>query len=247
MAVLIVTGASRGIGAATALHAARNGWSVAVNYRSDSASAARVVEAIRREGGHAQAIQADVSREEEILRLFAECEARLGVTAGLVNNAATLEQQMRLEQMDAARMQRMFTVNAIGPMLCTREAVRRMSTRHGGKGGVIVNVTSGAARGGSPGEYTDYAASKGALETFTIGVAKEVAEEGIRVNGVRPGYIYTEMHALGGEPNRVERVKVNVPMKRGGRPEEVAASIVWLLSDQASYVTGTILDVSGGR
>lgn len=247
MAVLLITGAGRGIGAATALHAAREGWAVAVNYRSDSASAARVVEAIRTAGGTAEAIQADVSREDEILRLFSECEARLGVPAGLVNNAATLEQQMRLDQMDSARMHRMFTANSIGPMLCAREAVRRMSTKHGGTGGVIVNVTSVAARGGSPGEYTDYAASKGAVETFTIGLAKEVAEEGIRVNGVRPGYIYTEMHTLGGEPNRVERVKVNVPMKRGGQPEEVAAAIVWLLSEQASYVTGTILDVSGGR
>jgi len=185
--------------------------------------------------------------EDEVIRLFKTADRELGPLTALVNNAATLEPQMRLEQMDAARMQRMFATNAIGTMLCAREAVRRMSVRHGGSGGAIVNVSSGAARWGSPGEYVDYAATKGAIDTFTLGLAAEVAEEGIRVNAVRPGFIYTDMHTKGGEPGRVDRVKSMVPMKRGGQPEEVASAILWLLSDEASFVTGTILDVSGGR
>lgn len=214
-----------------------------VNYLQNRAAADGIVRALPK----AIAVQADIGVEAEVVRLFETADRELGPLTALVNNAATLESQMRLENMDAARMHRMFATNAIGTMLCSREAVRRMSRRHGGSGGAIVNVSSGAARWGSPGEYVDYAATKGAVDTFTVGLAAEVAEEGIRVNAVRPGFIYTEMHAKGGEPGRVDRVKSMVPMKRGGQPEEVAAAILWLLSDEASFVTGTILDVSGGR
>jgi len=242
-----VTGGGRGIGAATARLAAQRGYAVCVNYLQNRPAAESVAAAIHKAGGAAIAIQADISVEGQIVKLFAKVGRELGPLTALVNNAATLESQMRLEQMDAARMQRMFATNTVGTMLCSREAVRRMSARHGGSGGAIVNVSSGAARWGSPGEYVDYAATKGAIDTFTVGLAAEVAEEGIRVNAVRPGYIYTEMHAKGGEPGRVDRVKGMVPMKRGGQPEEVAAAILWLLSDEASFVTGTILDVSGGR
>ena len=238
-----MTGGGRGIGAATARLAAQRGYAVCVNYLQDRAAADEVVRAIPK----AIAVQADIGVEAEVIRLFETADRELGPLTALVNNAATLESQMRLEQMDAARMQRMFATNAIGTMLCAREAVRRMSVRHGGSGGVIVNVSSGAARWGSPGEYVDYAATKGAIDTFTLGLAAEVAEEGIRVNAVRPGFIYTDMHTKGGEPGRVDRVKSMVPMKRGGQPEEVASAILWLLSDEASFVTGTILDVSGGR
>ena len=242
-----MTGGGRGIGAATARLAAQRGYAVCVNYLQNRPAAESVVASIHKERGTALAVQADVGVEDQVVRLFKTVDRELGPLSALVNNGATLESQMRLEQMDAARMHRMFSTNAIGTMLCSREAVRRMSARHGGSGGAIVNVSSGAARWGSPGEYVDYAATKGAIDTFTVGLAAEVAEEGIRVNAVRPGYIYTEMHAKGGEPGRVDRVKGMVPMKRGGQPEEVAAAILWLLSDEASFVTGTILDVSGGR
>jgi NAD(P)-dependent dehydrogenase (short-subunit alcohol dehydrogenase family) len=245
--VLLVTGASRGIGAATARLAAKRGFTVCVNYLHQAEAAEAVISEIQRDGGKAIAVQADVSSEPDIVRLFETVDRDLGLLTALVNNAGTLEQQMRLDTMDAGRLQRIFTSNSIGPMICAREAVRRMSFRHGGAGGSIVNVSSAAARLGGPGEYVDYAASKGAIDTFTIGLAKEVAEEGIRVNGVRPGIIYTDIHAKGGEPKRVERVKPTIPMKRGGQPEEVAAAIIWLLSSEASYITGTILDVTGGR
>jgi NAD(P)-dependent dehydrogenase (short-subunit alcohol dehydrogenase family) len=226
--------------------AARRGYSVCVNYLNQHREAGEVVSAIERGGGRAIAVQADVSSESDVMRLFETVDLKLGRVSALVNNAATLERQMRLEAMDAARMQRIFATNVIGAFLCAREAVRRMSIRHGGSGGCIVNISSGAARSGAPGEYIDYAASKGALDTFTVGLAKEVAEEGIRVNGVRPGFIHTDLHAKGGEPGRVERVKSRVPLGRGGQPEEVAAAVLWLLSGEASYITGSIVDVSGG-
>ena len=245
--VLIVTGGGRGIGAATARLAAARGFAVAVNYRSDAKAASQVVSDIEAAGGRAIAIPADVALEADVVRLFQECDRALGTLSALVNSAGIIEKQMRVEDMDAGRLQRVFATNVYGPFLCSREAVRRMSTRHGGHGGSIVNVSSLASVYGSPNEYVDYAATKGALDTLTTGLAREVATEGIRVNVVRAGHIYTGFHALGGEPDRVERVKADVPMKRGGQPEEVAQAIVWLLSEQASYVTGTRLDVSGGR
>jgi len=245
--VLLITGASRGIGAATARLAARRGWAVAVNYYRQRDAAQAVVDAIRAEGGRAVALVGDVANEADVLRLFADTEAALGPLSALVNNAGVLAPQMPLADMDVARWQRMLATNVLGPLLCCREAVRRLSTRLGGQGGAIVNVSSAAARLGSPGEYVDYAASKGALDTLTLGLAKEVAAEGIRVNGVRPGFIYTDMHADGGEPGRVDRVKAGIPMQRGGQPEEVAAAILWLLSDEASFTTGHLLDVAGGR
>src|SRR5580698_344992 len=244
--VMIVTGGARGIGAATAKLAAARGFTVCVNYQQGQDAADSFVRDIASKGGHAIAVQADISSEAGVLSLFRQSDAIGGNISALVNNAATLESQMRLDSMEASRIERVFAVNVVGSMLCAREAVRRMSTRHGGSGGGIVNVSSGAAKYGSPGEYVDYAASKGAVDTFTVGLAKEVAEEGIRVNAVRPGFIYTGMHAKGGEPERVERVKILVPMQRGGQPEEVASAILWLLSPEASYITGTILDVAGG-
>jgi NAD(P)-dependent dehydrogenase (short-subunit alcohol dehydrogenase family) len=247
MSVLIVTGGSTGIGAATARLAAHKGYAVSISFLRQSDAAAETVAAIRNAGGRAISVQADISVEADVVRLFETTDRELGRPTALVNNAATLEPQTRLDSMDAARLHRIFSVNVIGSFLCAREAVRRMSTRHGGPGGAIVNVSSGAARHGSPSEYIDYAASKGAIDTMTIGLAKEVAEEGIRVNAVRPGFIYTGLHAKGGEPARVDRVKSLVPMQRGGQPEEVAAAILWLLSTEASYITGAILDVTGGR
>jgi NAD(P)-dependent dehydrogenase (short-subunit alcohol dehydrogenase family) len=245
--VLIVTGASRGIGAATARLAAEAGYDVCVNFRRDEASAAAVVDAVRARGRRAVAIAADVSREEDVLRLFDQCAAELGSVAALVNNAGILEKQMRLADMSVERLGRVFATNVIGTMLCAREAVRRMSKTHGGDGGAIVNVSSVAARHGAPNEYVDYAASKGAVDTFTVGLAKEVAADGIRVNAVLPGLIYTELHASGGEPGRVDRLIPTVPMQRGGQPDEVARTILWLLSDDASFVTGTLVKVAGGR
>ncbi|MEO8677775.1 MAG: SDR family oxidoreductase [Vicinamibacterales bacterium] len=245
--VLIVTGGSRGIGAATAILAAQRGYAVCVNYRVNQQAAERVVNTIKAFDGQAIAVAGDVSVEADVSRLFETCDTSLGSPSALVNNAGVLETQMRVETMDAARLHRIFATNVVGAFLCAREAVLRMSTRHGGAGGAIVNLSSGASRLGSPGEYVDYAASKGAIDTFTIGLAREVAEEGIRVNAVRAGFIYTEIHASGGEPNRVERVKAMVPMKRGGTADEVAAAVLWLLSDEASYTTGSFIDVTGGK
>ncbi|HET9223405.1 MAG TPA: SDR family oxidoreductase [Roseiflexaceae bacterium] len=244
---LLVTGGSRGIGAATAHLAAQRGYIVCITYLRNQAAAEAVVAGITANGGRALAFAADVGVEREVVRLFEQIDVQLGPVTALVNNAGILEQQMRVDQMDAARLQRIFTTNIVGPFLCAREAVRRMSTVYGGTGGAIVNVSSGAARLGAPGEYVDYAASKGAIDTFTIGLAKEVATEGIRVNAVRPGVIYTQIHASGGEPQRVDRVKASVPMQRGGQAKEVARAILWLLSDEASYITGACLDVTGGR
>ncbi|MDO9289961.1 MAG: SDR family oxidoreductase [Hydrogenophaga sp.] len=245
--VFLVTGGSRGIGAATALLAARQGWALAVNYTANSVAADEVVRAIRAEGGAAITVQADVADEAQVLRMFEQVDAQLGRLTGLVNNAGVVDVTARVDEMSVARWKRMFDINVIGSMLCAREAVRRMSTRHGGEGGAIVNVSSAAARLGSPGQYVDYAAAKGAIDAFTIGLAKEVAAEGVRVNAVRPGLIETEIHASGGLPNRVNDLKHQVPMQRGGTAEEVAQAIVWLLSDAASYTTMSLLDVSGGR
>ena len=244
---VLITGGGRGIGRASALLAAARGYAVCVNYRSNKSAADEVVQAAKKEGVPALAVQADVSNEADVLRLFATLDDAFGGLTDLVNNAGVLETQMRLDAMDAARLRRVFDANVVGSFLCAREAVRRMSTKYGGAGGAIVNVSSGASRLGSPGEYVDYAASKGAIDTMTIGLAREVAEEGIRVNAVRPGFIYTDIHASGGEPNRVERVKALVPMQRGGTADEVARAILWLLSDEASYTTGAFIDVTGGK
>lgn len=246
MNVLVVTGASRGIGAATALLAARQGYAVCVNYLHQQAPAQAVVDAILAQGGTAVAVQADVAQEDQVRQLF-DAAARLGTLRGLVNNAGILERQARVQDMDAARIARVLQTNVVGSFLCAREAVRRMSTRLGGQGGAIVNVSSRAARLGAANEYVDYAASKAAVDALTVGLAKEVAAEGIRVNAVAPGLIETDIHASGGEPGRVQRLQGQVPMQRGGQAEEVAQAILWLLSAQASYTTAAILDVSGGR
>jgi NAD(P)-dependent dehydrogenase (short-subunit alcohol dehydrogenase family) len=244
--VLLVTGGSRGIGAATAKLAAAKGYAVCISYLNKEAPAQKLVAEIVQAGGEALAVRADVALAADILRLFTEADA-LGPLTALVNNAGMLEGQMRVDQMDAARLIRVMTTNVVGSFLCAQQAVRRMSTRRGGKGGAIVNLSSAAARLGGPGEYVDYAASKGAIDTFTVGLAKEVAGEAIRVNAVRPGLIYTDIHASGGDPGRVDRIKGAVPMQRGGDADEVARAILWLLSDEASYVTGAVLDVTGGR
>ena len=245
--VIVITGGSRGIGAATARVAATRGYAVCVNYLRNRIAATAVVDAIKAGGGQALAVAADVAVEADVVRLFATVDAQLGTVTALVNNAGVLERQMRVDEMDATRLNRIFAANITSAFLCARQAIRRMSTKHGGSGGAIVNVSSAAARLGSPGEYVDYAASKGAIDTFTLGLAREVAAEGIRVNAVRPGVIYTDIHASGGEPGRVDRVKDSVPMKRGGHPEEVANAIMWLLADEASYSTGAFIDVTGGR
>jgi NAD(P)-dependent dehydrogenase (short-subunit alcohol dehydrogenase family) len=245
--ILLVTGASRGIGAATALLAARAGWAVAVNYTANAAAANEVVRQIRALGGKAIAIQADVADEAQVLAMFGQVDRELGRLTGLVNNAGVIDVTARVDEMSVARLKRMLDVNVIGSMVCAREAVRRMSTRHGGTGGAIVNLSSAAARLGAPGQYVDYAAAKGAIDAFTIGLAKEVGAEGIRVNAVRPGLIETEIHASGGLPDRVAQLAHLVPMQRGGSADEVAEAIVWLLSPAASYTTMSLLDVSGGR
>ncbi|ESS57360.1 hypothetical protein EDP2_943 [Enterobacter cloacae S611] len=247
MAIALVSGASRGIGRATALLLAQEGYAVAVNYHRQRDAADEVVTAIQALGGKAFVVQADISDESQVEAMFARIdEEELPLTA-LVNNAGILFQQSRVEALSAARINQVLATNVTGYFLCCREAVKRMSTQHGGQGGAIVNVSSAAARLGSPGEYVDYAASKGAVDSLTTGLSLEVAASGIRVNGVRPGFIYTEMHASGGEPGRVDRVSSAIPMQRGGQPEEVAQAIAWLLSDKASYVTGSFIDLAGGK
>lgn len=245
--VAIVTGGSRGIGAATVRLLAAHGYDVCLSYRTDAAAADAIVAAVEHAGRRALAVRADVSREADVVALFACCDGELGVPWALVNNAGVVDLKARVDEMSAARLERMFAINTIGTILCAREAVRRMSTRHGGRGGVIVNVSSVAARIGSPGEYVDYAAAKAAVDAFTMGLAKEVALEGVRVNAVRPGIVATEIHASGGQPDRLERIAPLVPMQRPGQPDEIAHAIVSLLSDDAGYTTGALLDVSGGR
>jgi len=244
---MLITGASRGIGAATARLAAQQGYALCLNYHQRADAANAVLEQVRGLGVTAIAVQADVADETQVLHMFEAIDREFGRLDVLVNNAGMLEQQMRLEQMDAARLTRVLGANVIGSFLCAREAIKRMSTRHGGRGGAIVNLSSVAARLGAPGEYIDYAAAKGAIDSMTLGLAKEVASEGIRVNAVRPGVIHTDIHAAGGEPDRVERVKASVPMGRGGQAEEIAEAILWLASEQASYTSGALLDVAGGR
>lgn len=245
--VLLVTGGSRGIGAATALLAAAEGYAVAVNYAAQPVAADEVARRIRSGGGKAIAVQADVAREEQVLAMFAAIDTQLGRLTALVNNAGVVDTAARVDEMGVARLKRMFEINVLGSFVCAREAIRRMSTRHGGSGGAIVNVSSAASRLGAPGQYVDYAAAKGAIDAFTIGLAKEVAAEGIRVNAVRPGLIETDIHASGGIPDRVKQLAHQVPMQRGGTAQEVAQAIVWLLSAQASYTTMSLIDVSGGR
>lgn len=245
--VLLITGGSRGIGAATALLAAQRGYAVAVNYASHSLAADEVVRSIRALGGTAIAVQADVGDEAQVMAMFEKVDASLGRLTALVNNAGVVDLKSRVDEMRIERLERMFRINVIGSFVCAREAVRRMSTRHGGSGGAIVNVSSAAARLGSPDQYVDYAASKGAIDTFTLGLAKEVADEGIRVNAVRPGLIDTDIHASGGMPDRAVTLAPSVPMKRTGSAQEIANAIVWLLSAEAAYTTAALLDVAGGR
>jgi NAD(P)-dependent dehydrogenase (short-subunit alcohol dehydrogenase family) len=245
--VVLVTGGSRGIGAATCILAAQKGWDVAVNYTSNAQAAEEVVQQIKAAGGRAMAVQADVANEEQVLAMFQKVRTELGPLQGLVNNAGVVDVSARLDQMSMARWRRMFDINVLGSMLCAREAILQMSTQHGGQGGSIVNLSSAAARLGSPGQYLDYAAAKGAIDSFRLGLAKEIAADGIRVNAIRPGLIDTDIHASGGIPNRVKELEHLVPAKRGGTAMEVAQAIVWLLSDEASYTTMSLIDVSGGR
>ena len=245
--LILITGGGRGVGAATARLAAAQGYDVAISFVSNESAALAVAADVEAVGRRALAVRADSADPEQVARLFDAIDQKFGRIDVLVNNAAIIAQQSRLEDLAFERMQRMFAVNAIGPILCAQQAVKRMSTRHNGRGGVVINISSASARLGSPNEYVDYAASKGAVETFTTGLAKEVARDGIRVNCVRPGHIYTEMHASGGEPGRVDRVKDSIPMGRGGQPEEVARAILWLASAEASFITGTFLDVTGGK
>lgn len=247
MNIALVTGGSRGIGRATAILLARQGWRVAVNYVHRTAEAESLVAEIERQGGSAFAVQADIADEAQVMAMFADIDRQPEPLRALVNNAGILFQQSTLEQLTAERINRVFATNVTGAFICCREAVKRMGHHHGGGGGAIVNVSSAASRTGSPGEYVDYAASKGAMDTLTRGLSLEVAAQGIRVNGVRPGYIYTDMHADGGEPQRVDRLASAIPMQRGGHPGEIASVIAWLLSDEASYVTGTFIDAAGGR
>ncbi len=244
---LLITGGSRGIGAATALLAAQRSYAVAVNYTANALAADEVVRQIRAQGGNAITVQADVGDEAQVMAMFRKIDAKLGRLTALVNNAGVVDVAARVDEMSVARLKRMFDINVVGSFVCAREAVKRMSTRLGGSGGAIVNVSSAAARLGGAGQYVDYAASKGAIDTFTIGFAKEVALEGIRVNAVRPGIIETDIHASGGQPDRARQMALQVPMQRAGSAEEVAQAIVWLLSNDASYTTGTLLDVTGGR
>jgi NAD(P)-dependent dehydrogenase (short-subunit alcohol dehydrogenase family) len=244
---ILVTGGSRGIGAAMSRLAARAGYRVAVNYATNADAARAVVNEIVSSGGDAFAVQADVGSEPDVIAMFAAVDSRFGRLGALVNNAGIVDLKARVDEMSAARLERMMRVNVIGSILCAREAVKRMSTKHGGKGGAIVNVSSAAAKHGSAGDYVDYAASKGAIDTFTIGLAREVATEGVRVNAVRPGIVDTEIHASGGQPDRAAALRHIIPMQREGQPEEVARAILWLVSDEASYTTGALMDVSGGR
>ena len=245
--ILLVTGAGRGIGAAVALQAAAQGWSLAVNYASNAQAAEDVVRRAKALGVQALALQADVAQESQVLRMFQRIDAELGRLDGLVNNAGVVDLPSRVDAMSFARLRRMFDINVLGSMVCAREAVLRMSSRHGGKGGAIVNLSSAAARIGAPGQYVDYAAAKGAIDVFTLGLAREVALEGIRVNAVRPGIIETEIHASGGQPNRAKEAAPMVPMQRAGSADEVAQAVMWLLSDASSYTTGAVIDVTGGR
>ncbi len=244
---LFITGASRGIGAATALRAAALGWDLALNYTRDEAAAQAVAAQVRALGRRALVLRGDVGVESDVLAMFAAIDAEFGALHGLVNNAGVVDVASRVEAMSVERLSRMFNINVMGSIVCAREAVKRMSTRHGGTGGVIVNLSSAAARLGAPGQYVDYAAAKGAIDTFTLGLAREVATEGIRVNAVRPGIIETDIHASGGQPERAAQMAPSVPMQRAGSADEVAQAIVWLLSDASSYTTGTVIDVTGGR